>query len=151
MSFIGEADGAIRTAGGRMTPQRELIIQLLDGASKHLDAEDLYRLAHDQDEKISLATVYRTLNLLKKAGLVDQRYFSRDHGREYYEPVGASEHYHFTCTVCSKVFEFETARVHRISSELGHKFGMQIKHACVCFEGICESCQAISSVEAMNS
>ena len=151
MSFINEADRAIRTAGGRMTAQRELIIHLLDRAGEHLDAEDLYRLAHDQDANISLATVYRILNLLKEVGLVDQRYFSRDHGREYYEPVGSSEHYHFTCTNCGKIVEFETAHVLQISDELGRKFGMQIKHACVCFEGTCESCRSVASAAGASS
>jgi Fe2+ or Zn2+ uptake regulation protein len=142
MTFAAKASEAIRETGGRMTPQRRLIIELMEGAEGHLDAEGLYHLAHERDESISLATVYRTLNVLKDAGLVQQRYFSRDHGREYYEPAQSKEHYHFTCSTCGQVTEFETALVDEITQQLEARLSMMVKHACVCFEGICQTCQA---------
>jgi Fe2+ or Zn2+ uptake regulation protein len=142
MSFVSEASAAIRETGGRMTPQRRLIIGLLERANDHLDAEGLYHLAHERDRSISLATVYRTLNVLKDAGLIEQRYFSREHGREYYEPSGASEHYHFTCKMCGQVTEFETTLVDEIKAELEANLEATVHHACICFEGVCKTCQA---------
>lgn len=147
MSFASSASEAIHEAGGRMTPQRRLIIELLEEADDHVDAESLFHLAHERDESVSLATVYRTLNVLKDAGLIQQRYFARDHGREYYEPVRAREHYHFTCRACGQVIEFETGLVDAITQELEARLNMQVKYACVCFEGICEACQATTRDE----
>ena len=61
MSFSEKAADAIRQSGGRMTAQRQQIIDLLENASQRLDAEALYDQARRNDPSISLATVYRTL------------------------------------------------------------------------------------------
>ncbi len=141
MPFIEQASEAIRETGGRFTQQRRLIVELLEGAEGHLDAERLYQLAHARDETVSLATVYRTLNVLEGAGLIDQRYLSHSHERKVYEPVGASEHYHFTCTGCGRVIEFETQRVQRLKEALEVGLGVRVEHACLCLEGLCYACR----------
>ena len=58
--------------GVRMTRQRRLLFELIDGSGEHLNAESLYRLAKQRDSKINRVTVYRTLKLLKQEGLVDE-------------------------------------------------------------------------------
>ncbi len=141
-SFIDEASTAIRESGGRFTAQRRLIIELLEASEEHLDAEGLHQLAHKRDESISLATVYRTLNVLEEAGLIDQRYFSPDRDRKYYEPVGASEHYHFTCLQCKQVIEFETDLVNAIKAQIESRLGVHVLDSYICFEGLCTACQA---------
>jgi Fur family ferric uptake transcriptional regulator len=141
MSFVEEASAAIRESGGRFTSQRRLIAELLEDANEHLDAESLYHMAYERDTSVSLATVYRTLSMLKDAGLIEQRYFARDHGREYYEPVTAHEHYHFTCRNCHQIVEFESDLVDQIRQVLEGTVGVSVKHACVCFEGLCEDCK----------
>ena len=93
----------LRAAGQRVTGQRLLLIRLLDQSERHLDAEALYERARQEMPEINLSTVYRTLAVLKDAGLVEQRYFARDHGREFYEATGTVEHYHFTCLNCGRV------------------------------------------------
>lgn len=142
MSFVEEASGAIRESGGRFTAQRRLIVELLAESTGHLDADRLYHLAHQRDTSVSLATVYRTLNVLEDAGLIDQRYFSPDHERKYYEPATAEEHYHFTCRVCRRVIEFESDFVDAIRRQLAEEIGVRVDHACVCLEGLCHDCLA---------
>jgi Fur family transcriptional regulator, ferric uptake regulator len=87
------------------------VLEVVENSAKHLDAETVYRQAQETDPNISLATVYRTLAVLKDEGLIEQRYLARDHAREHYEPVGAPEHYHFTCLDCRQVIEFQSSRV----------------------------------------
>src|SRR3990172_6705094 len=91
---------SLHTAGLRLTPQRTLILSILNETDEHLDAEGIYDLARSRLPGLNLATVYRTLAVLKHMGLIEQRYFARDHRREYYEAVGKREHYHFTCLGC---------------------------------------------------
>ena len=141
MSFLEEASEAIRKAGGRMTAQRQLIIDLLGTSAEHLDAEGLYRLAHRQDEGVSLATVYRTLNTLEEAGLVQQHYLSYDHDRKFYEPLDVGEHYHFTCRNCHKVIEFRSELVDDMKKKLETELGIEVQHACLCFDGLCPDCR----------
>lgn len=129
-------------AGLRATPQRLIVLEILQEADEHLDAEAIYERARERDSRISLATVYRTLAKLKEVGLVDQRYFARDHKREYYEATGKGEHYHFTCLGCGKVIEVETPRIAQARRELSEALGLEFVHACICFEGFCPECAA---------
>lgn len=142
MDFTEQASQAIRAAGGRFTPQRRLIVELLADSTGHLDADGLHWLAHQRDQSISLATVYRTLNTLEQAGLVAQRYFSPGHEKKYYEPLTAHEHYHFTCRACGQVVEFDAPLVETIRQEVAARLGILVDHACMCLEGLCQSCAA---------
>jgi len=130
----------LHSQGMRLTGQRKLILQVLEDAGGHLDAEAVFERAHKRDERVSLATVYRTLELLKKMGLVDQHYTSREHLREVYEPVGANEHYHFSCIKCGRVIEFQSPMIDRARRQLARELGIKVLHACACFEGYCASC-----------
>ena len=132
----------LAAAGLRVTSQRLLVLEILDEADEHLDAEAIYERARQLDPRVSLATVYRTLAKLKEAGLVEQRYFARDHKREYYESAKKEEHYHFTCLGCGKVIEVHTSRIAQARQELSEELGLEFTHACICFEGFCPDCAA---------
>ncbi|HEY4688319.1 MAG TPA: Fur family transcriptional regulator [Anaerolineae bacterium] len=132
----------LRATGHRVTPQRELVLEVVETSPEHLDAEAIYQRVREKDPQISLATVYRTLAVLKDMGLIEQRYLARNHTREYYEPVGAPEHHHFTCLGCRKVIEFQSQRVKQMRAELQRELGLDISHACICLEGYCRSCMA---------
>lgn len=140
MEDIQDFKGTLHSQGMRLTGQRKLILQVLEDAGGHLDAESVFERAHKRDERVSLATVYRTLELLKKMGLVDQHYTSREHLREVYEPVGANEHYHFSCIKCGRVIEFQSPMIDRARRQLAQELGIKVLHACACFEGYCASC-----------
>lgn len=141
MAFLEEASKVIRESGGRFTPQRQLIIELLDKEQAHLDADRLFQLAYQQDKTVSLATVYRTLNVLKEAGLIDQRHLSPDHERAAYEPASSVEHYHLTCRKCGRVIEFQTDLVEALKTELETALKVQVEQTCICLQGLCPDCQ----------
>lgn len=142
MTTSAEALATLRTTGHRITPQRQIVLEVIESSTEHLDAEAVYQRAREKDPQISLATVYRTLAVLKDMELVEQRYLARTHAREHYEPVGAPEHYHFTCLGCRRVIEFQSPRVKQMTSELHRELGVEIAHACICLEGYCETCAA---------
>ena len=130
----------LRASGRRLTPQRRLILSILDSTDDHLDADEVFARARQRDSRLNLATVYRTLGVLKEMDLVEQRYFARDHKREYYETVSKGEHYHFTCLGCREIIEVETPRIRQAQEEITALSGVQFSHACVCFEGYCADC-----------
>jgi Fur family ferric uptake transcriptional regulator len=140
MAKAKDFKGTLNAQGMRLTGQRKLILQVLEEAGGHLDAETVFDRAYKRDERVSLATVYRTLQLLKKMGLVDQHFTSREHNREVYEPVGAEEHYHFSCLKCGKVVEFQSPLIDRARKQLAQELGINIIHGCACFEGYCARC-----------
>lgn len=140
MGFVDKASEAIRASGGRMTPQRQIIIDVLDSAAERLDAEGLYQLAHERDTGINLATVYRTLSVLEAAGLIRQHYISPEHDRKYYSVN--TRLYHFTCRSCHRVFSFQTDLVEELKRNLEQMLNVQALNACVCVDGLCPDCQA---------
>ena len=140
MSFSEKAADAIREAGGRMTAQRQHIIDLLGSATERLDAEGLFEQARLADASISLATVYRTLSTLESVGLIRQTYISKEHERKYYEPV--AEAYYFTCRECRRVIGFRSDHIAALKQELQARFGLSDINVCTCVDGICPTCQA---------
>ena len=142
MTSHAETLATLRATGHRITPQRQIVLEVVETSAEHLDAEAIYRRAREKDPKISLATIYRTLTVLKDKGLIEQRFLARDHAREHYEPVGAPEHYHLTCLGCRKVIEFQSPRVTQMTTELHRDLGVEVTHACICLEGYCQTCVA---------
>lgn len=140
-AFQELANEAIRLAGGRITAQRQLLIELLDTTEISLDAEALYHLARQRDQSINLATVYRTLHILEDAGIIQRRYLSQDHERNYYEPAHLEAEYHFTCRACKQVIAFGAEYVRTLQRQLEKDFGVVVTNACVCFSGLCPDCQ----------
>jgi Fe2+ or Zn2+ uptake regulation protein len=96
----------MQSRGLRMTWQRRSRAELVDEAKEHLDAEKIYECARRKDPRIHRATVYRTLNTLKKLGLIDEldlMHFSGD--RHFYEVRPSSFHIHLVCMKCGSVQE----------------------------------------------
>jgi Fe2+ or Zn2+ uptake regulation protein len=144
-SFKAVIKNKLQEAGLRATSQRIAILQVLETADEHLDADTIYAEAKKLDATISLATVYRTLARFKALGLVRQRYLSSSHNREYYERANKGEHYHFHCRSCGKVLEIETKRIKQLREELSAQLGIRFTSACICFEGYCAECAAQQS------
>lgn len=141
-SLAEQASEAIHRAGGRMTTQRQIIIDLLENVDGQLDAEALYALARQRDPSISIATVYRTMHVLEAAGIVQPRYLSPDHERRYYEPADTAEQYHFTCRVCRRVISFKSELIRKLKQELAEELSLDVLNACVCVDGVCPACRA---------
>ena len=128
-----------RAAGRRLTSQRCLILDVLETSDEHLHAEALYNQAKTLDPNISLATVYRTLAVLKEMGLVEEHRLGQEHG--HYESVRRGPHYHFTCLGCGKVIEFSTPLVTQITHELVEREGVCVIGAHLHLSGYCTQCQ----------
>jgi Fur family ferric uptake transcriptional regulator len=138
---ITELKNQLRAKGQRLTGQRRLILRVLHEAHGHLDANTILERARTRGPRVSLATVYRTLQLLTDLSLVEQRFISRDHARKVYEPVGSGEHYHFTCLACGKIIEFRSPLVDRARRRVADELGVKVLCACACFEGYCPACK----------
>jgi Fur family ferric uptake transcriptional regulator len=133
-------DEELRRAGLRVTDKRILVLRIIRGSQEHLDAEEIYAVARTEDSNLSLATVYRAIRALREAGLIEQRYLGPGHGHDHYE-AASEEHYHFTCTCCGRVFEFESTVARRLGSQLRRDRGWEVARLHLSLEGICEECR----------
>jgi len=139
--FIDQAKAAIAAEGGRMTNQRQIILDVIAHSHEHLTADDVTARAQRLDRSINPSTVYRTLSLLKNRGLIKTRYYDQDSHREVFEPTSHSEHYHFTCSRCGQVIEFESKHVPALRAQLQNEYGVEVRTACLCLTGLCEKCR----------
>ena len=130
---------AFQAAGRRLTSQRRLILEVLEDSDEHLDAESLYVRAKVHNPGISLATVYRTLAVLKEMDLVEEHRLGEEHA--HYESVRNGPHYHFTCLTCGKVIEFDTPLVAQAKQELSAQKGVHVTGAHLHLSGYCAQCQ----------
>jgi len=143
MSDSGERlQDALRGAGRRLTAQRRLILQVLEESDGHLDADALYDRVKARDPDVSLATVYRTLAVLREIGLVEEHRLGEDHG--HYEVVRQEPHYHFTCLRCGKVIEFDTSLVAQVEQELCEQEGVRVTGTHLHVSGHCAQCRDIA-------
>ncbi|MEA3356181.1 MAG: transcriptional repressor [Candidatus Bipolaricaulota bacterium] len=131
---VKEAMRFLRAAGKRVTDERKLLLRIIS-EHPHLDASEIYRLAKQDNPKISLSTVYRTVNLLKELGLVKE--VSLGGERKHYE-VRWDEHYHFVCLGCGKVIELPALKEVR---RLGEEQGLEILGVKLELVGYCNECR----------
>jgi len=135
---------ALKKPGMRLTRQRRILLELIDRTGRHLDAEQLYRLAKERDPKINRVTVYRTLKLLKQGQMVDELdLMHHDGDQHYYETRLKQEHAHMVCLRCGKVEEFYGDPLRKLRREIETHFGFQIVVARTEVGGYCAHCQVL--------
>lgn len=110
--------------GLRMTEQRRVIARVLSEAEDHPDAEELHRRASAQDNRISLATVYRTVRLFEDAGIIERHDF-RD-GRSRYEEAPDEHHDHLIDMNSGEVIEFYDEEIERLQEAIARKLGYKL-------------------------
>ncbi len=110
--------------GLKMTGQRRVIARVLSDAEDHPDVEELYRRAAALDQRISIATVYRTVRLLEERGILERRDFGG--GRARYEPTEHGHHYHLIDIESGRVIEFEDTGHERIIAAIAAKLGFDL-------------------------
>ena len=124
---------------GRTTRQRSLILDVIGMAGGHLDADEIYRLVRQRAPGVSLSTVYRTLQVLKRQGLAKEHQF--DGVRRSYEMMPASQHHHLVCQGCGRVFEFTCGLTEMMKTRLSREKGFRVTEVDVRFTGLCPECQ----------
>ncbi len=108
----------------RMTDQRRVIARVLSDAGDHPDAEELHRRAAAIDQRISLATVYRTMRLFEDAGIIERHDF-RD-GRARYEESPSEHHDHLINVKTGEVIEFMNEEIEKLQERVARDLGYEL-------------------------
>jgi Fur family ferric uptake transcriptional regulator len=138
----GRLQAALLAHGVRMTRQRRTILGIIETADQHLDAGMLLRRARKVDPTIDRVTVYRTLKLLKRHGLVDELDLMHVRGEgHYYERRPQRDHLHMTCLRCGKVAEFESTLFERLKGQVERDCRFHILITRVEIGGYCPDCR----------
>ena len=138
----GRLQAALVSRGVRLTRQRRVLIQVMDDAERHLDAGAILERAQKIDSRIHKVTVYRTLDMLKKHGLIDELDLLHIHGdQHYYESHGPRDHIHVACLGCGKVREVESGLFEQLKRQIEADCGMKITVTRTEIGGYCDACQ----------
>ena len=132
----------LREQGLPVTQQREVVADVVFSSTGHLSVEDIEAQLKEQGERIGKATIYRTMEILVRSGLVEEHDFGE--GFKRYEHLFGQQpvHQHLICTSCSRVVEFESPDVVRLQEEAAQAHGFQPTRHRLEIYGICADCRA---------
>ena len=114
----------LKKAGLKVTIPRAKILEILEGSSAHLSAEDIYQILLEEDESIGLATIYRVLTQFESAGLVLRHQF--EGGRSVYELDDGTHHDHMVCVDTGKIIEFNNEEIEQLQHQVAQQHGYDI-------------------------
>ncbi|MBV9342584.1 MAG: transcriptional repressor [Acidobacteria bacterium] len=139
----GRLQAALTARGVRLTHQRRTILGVVENASQHLDAAQILRQARRLDPGIDRVTVYRTLKLLKRYGLIDELDLMHMQGeKHYYERRPQRDHIHMACLRCGNIFEFESDLFDRLKREIERDCRFHIVVSRLEVGGYCTQCRS---------
>lgn len=132
----------------RWTLPREAILDLLSRTSKHMSAKEIYDALSTVYPGIGLSTIYRTLELLVRAGFLNQIYIGDGQSRyEFQSGEKDKHHYHLVCNKCGKIIDYsdfleeELEFVKKAEENVAGKYNFLIQDHNIDFFGLCKDCQ----------
>lgn len=124
----------------KATPERFAILDEIYATNFHFDADDILMRMRKKNSMASRATIYRTLELLEKCGLI--RKAKLGDTKAYYEHTyGRHHHEHMKCTSCGRVIEFESEEIEKLQDVICRQYNFKMTHHILHLFGICEECQ----------
>ena len=146
--YCGRWEYKLRNHGYKCTATREIVLEILHSTNDHLSPEDIYLKAHENYPNIGLTTVYRTLDMLSKLGMVQKFDFGDGRSRyELSEDLGHKKHHHhLICIKCGRILDYsefieeELLLLKKIEKKVGIKYKFKINDHILQFNGICNLC-----------
>jgi len=137
----------LRERGLRFTRSRELVWREIHRQPEiHRNAADIYQSLKKRGHRISLATIYRTLNLFVQTGLARAEDFGEKHS--HFEPdTPGTIHGHLICLGCGLVKEFEEEKLKKELEIISHRLGYKLAKYSLQIFGFCQECSHFSSEE----
>jgi len=131
----------LRPAGTKRSGKRDLIVNVFLRQEGHLSADDLVEVIKREDQRISRATVYRTLQWMVEAGIARKVDFGEGRFRfehSYRHP----RHFHLICKSCNRSYEFLSSDIEALVEEVSAARGFTARQSVVQIYGTCEACTA---------
>ena len=128
----------LRQKGCRLTPQRLLVISVVEAGSGHMGVDDIYQKAKESYPYLDIATVYRTLHLFKELGVMTEVGIK---DRLHFELIDPNQrHQHMVCNRCDTAFELTQVHLSGFRNLLAQKLGFQLDLDNFSVSGVCSQC-----------
>ena len=129
---------ALRRLGLRITPQRLLILQALEGRDAHLTAEDIFSQVRARYPNVHISTVYRTLEMLQDLGMVTETDLGE--GKRQYHWAERGQHHHLVCSRCGQILELDPAHLRPLEKAIKDHYGFRPSLHHFAIFGLCSRC-----------
>ena len=132
----------LRAAGHRLTPQRRLVLQVLQHSHHHISADEIARSIEQEYPALAIdhATIYRTLKWLRDARLISET--SLGDNRMVYALLSHHDHHHLVCESCRNTFEADPEIFATVRNELERRYGFEAHLHHLAIFGLCRDCRA---------
>lgn len=142
MSFVHLFRRYLRDQGLPVTQQREAVAEVVFGSPNHLSVEEIEAELRGRGERLGKATIYRTLEMLVRSGLVAEHDFGE--GFKRYEHLFGQMpvHEHLVCTECGGVTEIESRELVQVQEQVAELHGFLPARYRLEIYGLCASCRA---------
>jgi len=125
--------------GLKSTRQRDAIVRAFLASGRHLTVWQLHQQVVQEDPRVNVATVFRTLKLLCRAGLAVERRFA--HSLTRFEPAPRQAHHHMICTQCGGIEEFQDEGLEGIQAGVARRAGFDLAEGRIELYGTCRACR----------
>jgi len=128
---------ALKEKGFKLTPQRMLIADVIHQAKGHLTAEEIISYVQTKMPGVNKSTIYRTLDLLEKAGSVYRSELG-DHAIYHHDEEG--HHHHLVCRKCGVTIDLDEDFFASVKDSLARRYGFRVDLKHIVITGLCKSC-----------
>lgn len=135
--YLEAWDRRLRTAGFRITPQRQLVLEAVTHL-RHATPEEILVEVQTTASGVNLSTVYRTLEVLEQVGLVTHAHIG--HGAPTYHVVDDTPHIHLVCSRCRAVESIDGDTFAKFANKLENDHGFVVNISHVALHGLCKKC-----------
>ena len=130
---------SLRREGYRLTPQRMMILSIINDSVSHISAEQIHQKVRERYPFVNISTIYRTLNLLKKLRLISETDLGEGYVR--YELLERERHHHLVCRRCGESFALEHEFLKPLQLRLLKKYGFTADLDHFAIFGLCQRCR----------
>ncbi len=136
--YVNSSNEMLRKRGYRLTPQRFMILSVIQEAEEHLSIDQIAERVQKQNPYVSLSTIYRTLELLKELGLVRENHLPGE--QPHYETAEGKDHHHLVCRNCRAIIHLDNTLLGNLNELLQEQYHFQSVTLDLVAAGYCESC-----------
>ena len=136
--YVKSSNETLRKRGYRLTPQRHMILSVIQEADGHLNIDQILERVQERNPYVSLSTVYRTLELLRELGLVRENHLPGE--QPHYETAESAAHHHLVCRRCRAVVHLEDTLLGNLHEQLEQQYTFHGLTLDLVAAGYCDAC-----------
>ena len=146
--FVESSNELLRKRGYRLTPQRYMILSVIQEANEHLSIEQITARVQERNPYVSLSTIYRTLELLRNLGLIRENHLPGE--QAHYETAEGQAHHHLICHRCRTTIHLNTDLLGNLNERLQEEYHFHHLTLDLVAAGYCASCWQIMQQTEQN-